>query len=260
MADANRVQRTRNRRPGIRWTEKQRLELSRSIKNFNRRIDAAIKRGIDRSILPDKLSVKQERARITTSRELQRTIRVLSKATAKTLVPSIYGGKTVWESKVKVPTRPKTSTEDLRREEIAKNINVERSNRRFPTERDRLLRQIGLSGETDGRLEMIKEWLQGDNLRRSEQWRQNYLKTINENIQIALLNGDNVSASALGSLYSQIAQADLIDFLLGQLDNPSELAIGFLIPSPPSVGMTVEQIEDQMNAYQTLIESWQRYI
>lgn len=258
MADSIRIQRSTGGR--IRWTKKQQLDLKKSVVNFNRRVKAAEARGIDKSILPKHVKVEDLKKTIKTAQELKRTLSMLKKATAETLVPDITGIKTKWEVKISAPRQK--SAVDLKREEIAGRIVTERTLQRFPTERERLLKAIGISeGDTGAeRLAKIDEWLQGTNMVNSERWRQNYLKTIKLNSEIMRVNGVHSSAEQLDQLYEKIAKADLKDFLLGQLANPQQLSINTLLTSPTGRGATLAQMEDQANAFETLIQLWEDYI
>lgn len=258
MAESVRIQRGTG--GGIRWTKKQQLDLKKSVVNFNRRVKAAEARGIDKSILPKPVKVEDVKKTIKTAKELRQILNILKKATAETLVPDITGIKTKWE--VKIAATKRKSDVDLKREQIAGRISTERSLQRFPTERERLLRSIGIGeGDTgEERLGKIEEWLQGTNLTNSERWRQNYLKTIKMNSEIMRVNGVHSSAEQLDKLYEKIAQADLKDFLLGQLANPQQLAINTLLTSPTGRGATLAQMEDQSNAFETLIQTWEDYL
>lgn len=254
------VQRPGVRRDKLTLSKIKQAELSREIKNFNRRVQEAANRGIDKSILPAKIKVSEIKAEVKTISELNKRIRQLKKATAKTLVPTKSGLTTKYQ--VQIEKENQALAQRQRRAALLKQGDFGRSGRRFPTQRDWLLKNIGITDEdtADEMLSKLEGWLKGKNLERSEQWRQNYLRTIDDNIKMALASGDSLSADALEALKQQIEQADLIDFLTGQLANPNQLAIGYLIASPLSEGLTGAQMEDQMSAYNTLIQAWQKYL
>lgn len=258
MASTTGIQRGRSKR--IRWTRKQRLELEKTVRNFNSRVKAAEKRGIDKSILPKPVKLQDVKKTIKTASELKSTISILKKANADTLVPDVSGVKTKWE--VSINTSKKKGAVDIRREEIASNISTDRTLQRFPTERERVLKSIGIESTDTGEmiLDKIDSWLQGDNLIKSELWRQNYLKTIQLNMELMELNGMPESVEELDELYQRIAKADLKDFLLAQLANPQQLAINTLLTSPTGRGATLAQMEEQANAFVTLLETWDKYL
>lgn len=254
------IQRQRIDNVGLKLSKLKQTELSRTVKNFNRRIDAAAKRGIDKSILPSKVKVSEIKREVKTVAELNRLIKKLNKATYKTLIPVKSKSITKWQLDIE-----KQEAQLLKRKERAKKLkeaSFSITGRRFPTQRDWLIKNIGILDEDQAEemLSKVENWLQGKNLERSEQWRQNYIRTLDDNIKASLSSGDSLSADSLETLKERIEKADLIDFLIGQLSNSGQLAIGYLIASPPVQGITGSQMEEQASAYQTLIQAWNKYI
>lgn len=263
MPRRNVLQRSGVGAPKLKLSKLKEAELKRTVKNFNRRVKEAAKRGIDRSILPKKITVSDVKKKASSVLDVNRLINQMNKATAKTLQAST-SGKTKWQDDIDKVERARNLPlkRAQKRKELLKESTYSTTGRRFPTQHDWIVKSIGITDEdtADDMLKKVEGWLQGKNLARSEQWRQNYLKTINDNIQAALSNGDTLSPVALGNLRDAIESMDLVDFLIGQLTNSAQLAIGFLLVSGPSQGATTQQMEDQMNAYNSLIEAWDKYL
>lgn len=250
------------RKVGIRWTKNQTEALKREIKNFNRRVRAAEARGIDKSLLPSTTTFKQEKARIKTIKEFNADIKRLAGATAKSLRINPQTGLTLYEDE-----RNKIELREQRKRDKAKILTdivgrYEQRLGRFPNERERIINELikNYDGKVGEIIDKFNEWLTGTNLNRAILWKENYIKTIDANIESAISSGNTEGVKVLEELRRKIVKADIDEFLLGQLGSPAELSIGYFIPSPPAAGMTDEQTSEQNLAYQRLNEMWDKYI
>lgn len=241
------------RRVEIRWTKAREQKLRKEILNFNRRVKRVQDKHPEMQ-LPVTLKPREVIQNIKTYQQYKNLLYDLAQGRADTFV-SGKSGKTIYEEALEKRQnrrkQPGINAEQQRRIEVLKRLNPERTIGRLPTERDFLLRSIGIGRDDTPSeiLQKVERWLQGNNFNRSSQWRDNYLKTIEQHMEIASLADNNEALEDLEKLYKLISQMDLRDFLIGQLVNNAQLSIGQAFYGPNAdVG------------YDSLIEAWREIL
>lgn len=103
----------------IAWNKKQRKQIAKTVRNYNRRLKTTIKNaekaGKDISALPEKMSVAKAKEMIGTRKDLQKLTKSLENFTAKTaeIVTNVHGVQaTIWEIQ---ETRKRVRAENRRR-------------------------------------------------------------------------------------------------------------------------------------------------
>lgn len=105
----------------IRWSNKDENELKREVRNFNARIDRALKNNPEATYLPEKKSIKTERtkAQQNSRRDFKQQIKWLDKARAENL------------KEVKTASGIRTSQFELARlKELTRRENIKKANKR----------------------------------------------------------------------------------------------------------------------------------
>lgn len=239
----------------FRWDKARTNELKREIKNYNARLKRAEKRyGIDLSKLS--VSYKGLKGVIDSKREYNRTIKLLQSATYKTLTPKGRSEKTDFERKIernrvrRVERRNKLTTIDLdkRRAELLSTADFSRRLGRLYDGRDFVIMEINRSlGNSD--IERVENWL-NNNRSRSENWRQNYLKSLVKSAQYAALQGDTARVDQLRDVYTFVESLDLIDFLIAQIVD------GYIL----SIDMQYRDMTMMLGSEDNkLLDTWKKY-
>lgn len=257
------------RKSRIFWTKNREQELKLEVTRYNDRLRYALKHADEdlKAILPEKASYRELRRNIRSLKQLNATMKRLRMARAKTLKPNKTGTNTIYGTKARLSSKKRKTAEievDKRKEalrDIAKEIDTSKKGGRLPTERDFIIKEIGISEGNEKNIDKIFDWLSDTSrTNRLEGWRNNYLDTIAANMEISLLNGDVETYEMLQELYKKISSLPIEQFALGQLSNPAELAIGQYISSPKGGRFDTIQNEERKGYIERLIEAWGPYL
>lgn len=189
--------------------------------------------------MPSMVSIKDLRAGITTKRQYNQAIKDLRSATAKSLAPTGKKGKGKSEYLKRMDKRArarKTKTvlteaqqkQQLRQKALS-DIRIDKKPGRFPTDRDFILKNMGLTEGGMENYERFKQWL-NVSPSKSMQWRQNYLKALENVMDGAMASGNDEAVASLEELHKKISSMDIEDFLIGQLVNPAGVEISYIYP------------------------------
>lgn len=217
-------------------------QLVNEVRNYNRRVRAAIKRGLDPAIAPQTYTSKEIEQHLSTAKDYRRAINRLKGATADTLRETKKGGNTIYGARYKiaprntigdaqiapVPPEPVGPTEF---EKLMANIDLAPEAGRLPSERKWIADKIGLEPGDIDNAQKMHDWLNtGNNLYRVDQWRQNYLKAILNSLEAFQFSWDQESIELLYDLYRKISSIDLERFLAGQLLYGGHTVIDYIYP------------------------------
>lgn len=260
------------RKASVFWTKSRRARLTREVENYNKRVSRAVKKATEaeKMLLPKSVGVKELRQIISNQKDFERVIKQLQYATAKTLKQT--KGTTQYSKKLsrfkrdfvteaaKAKPPKKISPKDNILAQKAKSIDVTKTMGRFPSNRDFLIKEIGLGAEDEDNYQKILDWVDNPAKRaRTMQWKDNYLKTILENYEIAIASNDTKSIKMLKEIYDIVNGLSLAEFVISQLVDQATLAIGQLITSPDKrKGMPFEE-ERQRGQFERALEIWKTY-
>lgn len=229
MAGASRIQ----------WTKSYQKELARQVKNYNSRVRYAKKKYPEYIHIPT-LKVKDLKRDIKTKQQYNVLLKDIERATSKVLVPS-KAGRTVYEEslaklagrrKTQSPisesiVQPKKLVEAEKKVDALSKLRVDKEPGRFPTERNMILRNIGIIEGGPENYDKIISWIEsniGSNIR----WKENYIKAIDGVIEGLLISGDEEGIEAYEQLRELITGMDIEDFVLGQLIKSERVGISYV--------------------------------
>lgn len=242
------------RKASFQWTKARSDELKKELANFTRRVRTAEKSGRIGSMATPTFSMLK--GSITSTSEYKSMIRSLKAARYETLKPG-KSGETIWQEREqkRAASNLKRKAKRQQRLEQLKEADLSLTTGRLPTSRDYMIMNINRTKGTDA-LDKLQNWLTGKNLAQSERWRENYLKAISHNRDYAMLAGETDQIENLTELYNKIQKMDLIDFLIGQIADGNELAIGYLLDSPTRRN---DISEGQGGNIERLLDLWSKY-
>lgn len=217
-------------------------QLVNEVRNYNRRVRAAIKRGLDPALAPRTYTTKEIETGLDAAKDYRRAIKRLKGARADTLRETKKGGNTIYGARYKIAPRGTIEAVPIEPvvpepaghsewEKLLASIDLAPEAGRLPSERKWIADKIGLEpGDLDNAQKM-HDWISGgNNLYRVEQWRQNYLKAILNSLEIFQLSWDQEAVELLYDLYRKISAIDLERFLAGQLLYGGHTIIYYIYP------------------------------
>lgn len=237
----------------IQWTTSMSKELGKEVKNYNARVRAFAKKYPKADFIPPTVTVKQLKTEIKTKRQYNTALNDLRFAKSKTLKRP-KRGKSEFEKRIAKresnrKSKSKAKLVDQKRKELAKQVNVEPVPGRFPSDREFVNKQIGLQPGDETNYDKINIWVD-ENPRRSQLWKDNYLKGIEKSMEIAITAGNQEALDKLIELENKIKQMNLFDFLLGQLLHGELVGIDYTYP------VRGELSNDYADRVQRIIDDW----
>lgn len=230
MARANRVQRKgSNSKKRTTAIKNKRKELSRTIQAYNKRVKRAREKyGESYSLSP--VTIKDVARDFKTVADYNRAIKRYEKARGNYIVPN-KSGITKFEKYLnrlekQREKRQQDREKEKRNKEILKMIEVEPSGK-FPTESEMIKKEIGFESMSEDNIEKFNVWM-NENYNKTVLWKNNYLKAIENSLEIAMDLGNIEAVESLEELYKLISGMDLDRFLIGQLTEPAEIAIDYV--------------------------------
>lgn len=219
--------------------------------------------------MPPTVKASEILSQAKSKREVNLTLRILERARADTLKPTLINITKFEENEIKLAKRRKTIPviDIIERPEIAikiennpkedkirrvlEDISTEKTSGKFPTDRDFLISQIGFN-ELDDKLNVLQEW-QLTNKDASIMWRENYLKAIDNAMEVALISYDSRTYDSLQKLREYISTMDLVTFLVGQLAIPEQLGIDYVYPVKGETSPWAERIDRVISEWENII-------
>lgn len=209
-----------------------RNEAQRQIDAYNKRIRRAQEKGYGIGIAP--LSIKGVELVYTTKKDVKKLLDTISKAVSSTLTSQEYErslAKTNEASRNYLlygVVESKSNAGNLLLD-IASSMAVPDDIGKFPTERGRLNKQIGLvEGQGEENLEAISKWITG-NEARANLWYDNYFKAIDNAKD--MYYGDDEANRLLDEIAHIVRGLNLQEYTVGQLAFGERLAITYIYPT-----------------------------
>lgn len=222
------------KRPQVNWSPDRERELKKKISNYNKRIASAAKK-VDKKFLPDKISYKDVREKIKYSDELRLLTNRMERARYKSLTTIKHGeseyvrgerkrelDRRKREGKIVNKKRllPNQKVIDPKIISAMKKIRTSTTTSRLPTDMDFLIRSLGLTGDPEADIAKLEEWLNDQNMERSQRWKENYIKRLTDIMADVPEAGNEILA-----LIQKVNNISVRDYLIGQLSDPGNLAI-----------------------------------
>lgn len=244
------------------WNRTRNQQLTRAVENYNKRLERARKNLSPSAnlLLPERAYVKDLKQVIKNQKDFERAIKQLNYATAKSLRQK--DGTTEYAKKISKfkhdfvkqsnAGKVRLQLDKGKLSELSKQIDVSPSMGRFPTQRDFLIKEIGLVSGSEENFDKLEQWIQNPSkFSRLVTWRENYLKTVNERLEIAIAVNDYESAKILSEIYNKVQSLDISEFALSQLLEEETLSIGQLFYLPKGVSVTA--------IYKRALDVWGKY-
>lgn len=230
MARSNRVQRKgSNSKKRTTAIKNKRKELSRTIQAYNKRVKRAREKyGESYSLKP--VSIKDVARDFKNVADYNRAIKRYEKARGD-YIRLNKSGITKFEKYInRLDQQRKKREQDKQKEknnkEILKNIEVEQVGK-FPTESEMIKKEIGFESMSENNIEKFNVWM-NENYNKTVLWKNNYLKAIENSLEIAMDLGNIEAVESLEKLHELISRMNLDRFLIGQLTAPAEVAIDYV--------------------------------
>lgn len=208
-----------------------------------------------------------------TKKSVNLTLTTLKRATAKTLKPTKLNVTQFEEQEIKAQRRRKTlpsvniismpepiqpvvpeqltpTLDETKKADLANQISTELTAGKFPTDRDFMIKQIGLNDLGDN-LNKLRDWI-SNNSSSSIRWKENYIKAIDNSMESALMFGDAEAYDSLQRLRDLITEMDMEDYLLGQLVKPEQLAIDYVYPVKGSTSPWAGRVDRIISEWENL--------
>lgn len=246
----------------IQWTKSYQKELARQVKNYNARLSRAKQKYPGYIQLPT-LKVKDLKRDIKTKQQYNVLLRDIKRATSKVLVPS-ETGRTVYEEslsrlavrrKTQSPIsesigQPKKLVEAEKKIDALSKLRVDKEPGRFPTERNMILRNIGVIEGGPENYDKIIAWIES-NISSNIRWKENYIKAIDGVIEGLLISGDEEGIEAYEQLRELISGMDIEDFVIGQLIKSERVGISYVytMKGESAEGIALDLLNQWSNIY-----------
>lgn len=179
-------------------------KLQSEIKNYNRRLQSAIKRTSPelREYLPPKLSYKEEAAKIKSARGFKRRLETLQRFDRAGLELTTFEGRAIAKASLDLIRRSVAEENRRRKKRVASQTEAQERLGRFPTGQAYGTRPINLSkiiADEEKRQQLEKEFLEPSEANPlTEAYRQNYIRHAYEALQLwNVSNGENEEVTDL---------------------------------------------------------------
>lgn len=179
-------------------TKQQLKKLQSDIKNYNRRLQSAIKRTSPelREYLPPKLSYTEEAGKIKSAKGFKRRIETLQRFDRAGLELTTFEGRPIAKASLDLIRRSVAEENRRRKKRVATQAEAQERLGRFPTQPVYGTRAVTLSkiiADEEKRQRLETEFLEPENANPlTEAYRQNYIRHAHEALQLwNVSNGEN---------------------------------------------------------------------